>query len=200
MRGRVSKGILFATAAVLAASAAHAAWEDHATPYDVDRIKRLEQSRSAGIDEASQGSARDVAAIHSVMDRSTRSASIGELSGHWRCRSMKLGGMERTRVYGWFNCSIGEQNGRAYFTKGSGTQHFGGALYDNGSGGYVLLAGMNIARASNAMYSGGRAYLGADTTPSDAVGLLSSTGPRTARIEFPWPAQESLFDVIELKR
>jgi hypothetical protein len=199
MRGRVSKGILFASVALLTATAAQAGWEEHATPYDVDRMKRLSESRAAGLSEADTGNPRDVAAIHGVLDRGAQPASLSELSGHWRCRSMKLGGMERTKVYAWFSCHIGERDGRAFFAKDSGSQHFGGALYDNG-GSYVLLAGMNVAHTPTAMYSGGRDYIGADITPSDAVGLLSSTGPRSARIEFPWPAQESVFDVIELRR
>jgi hypothetical protein len=32
------------------------------------------------------------------------------------------------------------------------------------------------------------------------VGLLESTGRSSARIEFPYPVQESTFDIIELKR
>lgn len=59
---------------------------------------------------------------------------------------------------------------------------------------------MNWAHDIDAQYSGGRDFIGAPTTVSDAVGLLSSIGPNTARIEFPYPAQELSFDVIELRR
>ncbi|HSZ11056.1 MAG TPA: DUF4893 domain-containing protein [Rhizomicrobium sp.] len=200
MRGTTLKALLAVTSLAMASNAAYAAWEDYASQYDASRIAKLDESRAAGLQEAARGPARDVAAIHAVLDRSAHPASLAELSGTWHCRTMKLGGMEPTKVYSWFTCRISAQGGRATFEKFSGTQHFGGTLLRHESGGFVLLAGMNVARDRAAHYSGNSAYIGADTTPSDAVGLLSSTGPGSARIEFPYPAQESVFDVIELKR
>ncbi|HEY5237233.1 MAG TPA: DUF4893 domain-containing protein [Rhizomicrobium sp.] len=200
MRGKTLKALLVATSLGMAINAAHAAWQDYASQYDAGRLAKLDESRAAGMQEASRGPAHDVAAIRGVLERGARPASLAELSGNWHCRTMKLGGMEPTKVYSWFSCRITAHGGRAMFEKFSGTQHFGGTLFAHESGGFVLLAGMNIARDHAAHYSGGGDYIGADTTPSDAVGLLSSTGPGSARIEFPYPAQESVFDVIELKR
>jgi Domain of unknown function (DUF4893) len=200
MRGKTLKALLIATSLGLAINAAHAAWEDYASQYDAGRLAKLDESRAAGMQEASRGPSRDVAAIRSVLERGARPASLGELAGNWHCRTMKLGGMEPTKVYSWFSCRISEHGGHAYFEKFSGTQHFGGMLLAHESGGFVLLAGMNVAHDRAAHYSGGREFIGAETTPSDAVGLLSSTGLGSARIEFPYPAQEAMFDVIELKR
>ena len=49
-------------------------------------------------------------------------------------------------------------------------------------------------------YSGSGASYGAVQTPDDEIGLLSGIGPGHARIELPYPVQESAFDVIELRR
>ena len=49
-------------------------------------------------------------------------------------------------------------------------------------------------------YSGSGASVGAVQTPDDEIGLLSGIGAGHARIELPYPVQESAFDVIELRR
>jgi hypothetical protein len=49
-------------------------------------------------------------------------------------------------------------------------------------------------------YSGGGTGFGAIATPNDYVGVVSSIGSNRARIEFPYPVIESVFDVIELRR
>ena len=145
MRGRP---LLKATTAIalFAASPAFAAWQDHASAYDVERLSHLAQSRAAGLQQAEHGaSARDLAIVRAVLNRGSRPVQLALLSGHWRCRTIKLGGMTPSVVYSWFSCRIGEHNGHAYFEKLSGTQHFGGALYKHESGGYVLLGAMNWA-------------------------------------------------------
>ncbi len=188
-------------AAAIVVTPAFAAWQDRTSPYDIERLSHLSEARAAGMQEAEHGAPqRDLVAARAVLNRNTRPVSIAALAGNWRCRTIKLGGMAPSVVYSWFNCRIGTHDGHAYFEKLSGTQHFGGALYQHESGGYVFLGGMNWAKDGPANYSSARQSLGADTTPSDAVGLLSSIGPNVARIEFPYPAQESTFDVIELRR
>ncbi|HEY4124185.1 MAG TPA: DUF4893 domain-containing protein [Rhizomicrobium sp.] len=188
-------------AGAICATPALAAWQDRASPYDIERLSHLSEARAAGMQEAEHGAPQsDLVAARAVLNRNTRAVTISALTGSWRCRTIKLGGMTPSVVYSWFNCRIGAHDGHAYFEKLSGTQHFGGALYQHESGGYVFLGGTSWSKDSPANYSSARQSIGADTTPSDAVGLLSSIGPNVARIEFPYPAQESTFDVIELRR
>ncbi|MGH6877474.1 MAG: DUF4893 domain-containing protein, partial [Rhizomicrobium sp.] len=129
-----------------------------------------------------------------------RPVSARELMGDWRCRTMKLGGMAPDIVYSWFRCRIGEQGDRPYFAKVSGSQHMSGYLYPAESGGFVLLGGYSVKGEPPHRYSGNAPSAGAAATPDDAVGVLAATGPRSARIEFPYPVQESTFDVIEMRR
>jgi hypothetical protein len=49
-------------------------------------------------------------------------------------------------------------------------------------------------------YSGNGAEAGAAATPDDQIGLLSPLADGRARLELPYPLQESTFDVIELRR
>lgn len=184
---------------MVSATPALAGWQDHATAHDVDRLTNLAAARAEGLRQAQGASEADLATVRAVLNRNTQSPDLKTLSGNWRCRGIKLGGMEQVKIFGWFTCRIGARDGKSYFEKASGSQHMRGTLYPTENG-FVFLGGMNAAKDRPAYYSGARPSLGAATTPSDVAGVLSATGPNTARLEFPSPAQESTFDVIELKR
>ena len=196
MRG---SSILFVVLAALAAAPpAHAGWQDEVSPYDAGRLAKLDEARAKGLAEASPG--RDIGLIHTVLDPQPRPVSARELRGDWRCRTIKLGGMAPDVVYSWFRCRIDERGDRLAFAKLSGTQRLTGYLFRHDPVGFVLLAGYSVKGEPPHRYSGNRPSAGAATTPDDAVGLLVATGPGAARIEFPYPAQESTFDVVELRR
>jgi hypothetical protein len=191
-------GALLISAFVFGASAAWAGWQDDASAYDQNRLSKLEEAKAKALSEASAGP--DMATIHAVLDPAAESASAGALAGNWRCRTIKLGGMTTDVVYSWFRCRISDREGGLWFEKITGSQRVAGRLYPNESGGFVLLGAMSVGNEPPHRYSGSGASAGADATPDDAIGLLESTGGRSARIEFPYPVQESTFDVIELKR
>jgi Domain of unknown function (DUF4893) len=193
----LSIGVL-SLAGLLAVGAAQAGWQDEATPFDQSRLAKLEEAKAKGLSEASAGP--DMSTIHAVLDPAAASTSAGALRGSWRCRTIKLGGMTPDVVYSWFRCRISDSEGGLYFEKISGSQRVAGRLYENESGGFVLLGATSVKGEPMHHYSGTGASVGAGATPDDAVGLLESTGPGSARIEFPYPVQESTFDVIELRR
>jgi hypothetical protein len=200
-RARKSSYLILAFGIALAASAAEAGWQDEASAFDAGRLGKLAESRAKGISEAEQGAPReDVAVIHSVLDAQPSQVSARELAGIWRCRTIKLGGMTPDVVYSWFKCRIGAHDGRLIFEKLTGSQRTYGTLYPDSSGGYVYLGASSVADEPRHFYSGSGASVGAPGTPDDQIGLLLATGPNSARIEFPYPVQESTFDVIELKR
>jgi hypothetical protein len=103
-------------------------------------------------------------------------------------------------VYGWFRCRIADESGTLHFAKISGSQRMSGDLYSDQSGALVYLGASNVWNEPAHHYSGGGATAGAPVTPDDQIGLLVSTGHNSARLELPYPVQESTFDVIELKR
>lgn len=181
-----------------AATAAKAGWQDTASPADVQRLGQLQESKAKGMQEAQAGS--DMSTIHAVLDPASQPMSDGEARGAWRCRTIKLGGMTPSVVYGWFNCRIADRGGHLFFEKTSGSQRVSGWLYPDQSGGLVLLGANTVNGEPERRYSGSGASAGADATPDDAVGVLTAIGPGHARVEFPYPVQESTFDVLELKR
>ena len=192
------KYLLFGAALLMLSSAAQAGWQEDASPFDVNRLSKLDESRAKGLSEAQAGS--DMGTIHAVLDPAPQAIGEGALAGKWRCRTIKLGGMTPDVVYCWFHCRISHRDGGLFFEKISGSQRVAGMLYPREEGGYVLLGATSVGNEPPHRYSGNDESAGAEATPDDAVGVLSATGSNHARIEFPYPVQESTFDVIELKR
>jgi hypothetical protein len=200
MRGLTRSAALIAGAFFVSAVAAEAGWQDAASPHDVKRLSQIDESRSKGLSELSSGQVSgDASAMHDVASAPGQSISAGELTGSWRCRTMKLGGLVSVS-YAWFNCRISERGKGLYFEKTSGSQRISGYLYPNDGGTFVLLGAWTVKGEPKRVYSGNSPGYGAEATPDDAIGLLSGLGSGHAKIEFPYPVQESTFDVIELKR
>jgi len=200
----MKKAEVFAILSVLALCApAVAGWQEQASPADAQRLAKLDESRAKGLDEASAASPADLAIIDSVLHAQAVDASAGALKGNWRCRTIKLGGMTPDVIYGWFRCRISIKGGAPTFEKLSGSQRTSGTLYPEG-GGFVYLGASYVAGHGGSekphAYSGSGAGAGAQATPDDQIGLLSLLSDGRARLELPYPVQESTFDVIELKR
>ena len=190
-----------AAAALLAVGTAPAlaGWQDQATPSDVARLNQLDNSRHEGLAALAAGTVQgDSAGAEAVVQSAGDEVSTDALVGGWRCRTIRLGGVQSI-VYRWFNCRVSERGGHLYFEKLSGTQLINGWLYpDNGR--FVLLGAWSVVGEPRHAYSGNAAGYGASATPDDAIGLVSSLGPGHVKIEFPAPVQESVFDVMELRR
>jgi hypothetical protein len=189
-------GLSLIALSLFAATAAQAGWQDVASPYDQKRLSMLQESRAKGLQQAQGG--RDMGAISEVLG--PRGRPMENVAGLWRCRQMKLGGMTPSRVYDWFNCRISDRGGHLYFQKLNGSTRTAGYLYPNGDGTYVYLGAVSVVGEPVHAYSGSGASIGESSTPDDQIGLLVGLGGGHARIELPYPLQESTFDVIELKR
>jgi Domain of unknown function (DUF4893) len=195
---RVLTLILIASSLTLAATAASAGWQETASQADQDRISKIEDAKAKALGEAAAGP--DMAVIRSVIDPASMPTSEGALTGAWRCRTIKMGGITPSVVYGWFNCRIADRGGHLFFQKVTGSQRTQGWLYPNGDGTFVYLGASSVGPEKPHTYSGNGATAGAGATPDDQIGVLSAIGDHRARIEMPYPLQESTFDVIELKR
>ena len=179
---------LLIAAAILVPVTAQAGWRDEASSFDQSRLARLDEARSRGLAE-SNGAAQDVLSAP---------ATGGSLIGSWRCRTIKLGGMTPSMQYSWFRCRITDEGGLLHFEKISGSQRMGGTLYPEGNG-YVYLGASWVKTEHPHRYSGNGASVGAGATPDDQIGMMTATA-NGARLEMPYPVQESTFDVVELQR
>ena len=150
MRKPINKfAIAFALCAF--ATAAYAGWQDQASAFDQQRLVKLDESREKGLAEAASGG--DMSAIHEALDAAPAAISGDALTGEWRCRTMKLGGMAPSVVYTWFKCRISNRGGGLFLEKLTGSQRMGGYLYPDANG-FVYLG------ATSAMHEPPHAYPG----------------------------------------
>jgi hypothetical protein len=168
--------------------------------YDRGRLDRLAEARNTALGEAMDASVADRAAIDEALRPAARAISARELTGNWRCRVMKIGGLAPARVYPFYACRVRQMPDGLYFEKYTGSLKIAGYV-EEGPQGMVLLGAHSVRMAPYAQYSGGnRGGAGSITSSGDEVGIISSIGPGRARIELPYPLIESTFDVIELRR
>src|SRR6185312_7818561 len=111
-----------AAAAIIAisAGAAFAGWRDDASDYDINRLQSLEQWREHALHEVQtySDSRGDFRALKAVMEPQGHAVPARALIGNWRCRNMKMGGVNAFIVYpGWYPCHVGVNNGTLYFQK-----------------------------------------------------------------------------------
>ncbi len=185
---------------LLATAAQAASWRDQATQFDIGRFGSFGEARTKGLDAARRGGGSgDASAISAAMNAQSQRAPAAAYVGNWRCRSIKLGGMTPYIVYGWFNCRISQRDGALFLEKLNGSQRTRGYLYEE-DGAFVYLGASSVADEPPHQYSGKAASVGAGATPDDQIGILTMIGPGHARLEMPYPVQESVFDVLELTR
>jgi hypothetical protein len=192
----------FATiaAALLLATTAFDVSSQEMSSFDRERLARFEQAKAAAMDQASEATMEERAAIDSVMMPSAGPVSEQALMGEWRCRIMKVGGLAPAKVYDWFACRISETGTGLYFEKLGGSQRIAGGLGRYSEEAYLLLGATSVADEPQPTYSGHRPGAGAAASSRDQIGVLSMIGEDRARIEFPYPAIESTFDIIEMQR
>ena len=196
----ITRAILAASLLAATIAPSFANWQAEISGFDRDRLARIDEARTSGLAQSDGASAADRSAINGVLGPLSSPISAQDLTGTWRCRLMKLGGLAPAIVYGWQTCRFRETANGLFFEKTSGTQRFSGYADPDGAGSFILLAAMTVKDERQRVYSGAGNSAGAAATPNDQVGVVSSIGPSHARIEFPFPVLESTFDVIELTR
>jgi len=188
-------------AAILIPSLALADWRDYASDYDIRRLSLLEQWRDKAIWEAQNYSdgTGDFHALKNVLEPQGRTVPREALIGNWRCRNMKMGGVNAYIVYQWFDCSIRPAGGGLLLTKHTGTLRTQGFLYPE-NGAWVYLGSQSAKGEPLGRYSGRAPSVGAPATPDDQIGLLTGIGHNRLRLEIPGPVEESTYDIIEFAR
>jgi len=198
---RMLKTVLCAATLACATTAAQAGWQDTASQFDQERLGRLDEARAKALGEAQAGASQaDLSIIHAALNPAAQSTSVSSLLGNWQCRTIKLGGITPDVIYAWFRCRISMKGGGPYLEKLTGSQVTNGYLYPNGDGSFVYLGASSVVGEPRHAYSGSGATAGAPVTPDDQIGLLSVIGSGHARLEMPYPLQESTMDVLELRR
>lgn len=162
------------------------------TSADKDRLARYEETRNAALNEAKAGSPADTRLLEGVLARPLVAFSDKDLTGNWRCRTIKAGGPGALVVYGWFRCKVTDDGSGWVLEKTTGSQRTRGRLYDDGAKRAIYLGSFYVAGEPAPKYGSG--------PKTDQVGYAFRTGPDSWRIELPAPYYESKLDILELRR
>lgn len=184
--------------ALLALCLAGPAWGDGAivrilTPQDQDRLARLDATRAAALAEArARGAPGDVAVLDRVLSGRLISVREPDLTGEWRCRTLKLGKTAGLVVYGWFRCRIVDDGAGWRLDKLTGSQRVSGRFYDDGETRMTFVGALSFGDEPRAAYG--------QPGARNQAGVAVRPGRDRLRLEFPEPEFESAFDILDLER
>jgi hypothetical protein len=164
------------------------------TKPDQERLGRYEANKSAAVDAARKsGAPADVRQLQEILARPR--LAIGEnfdMTGEWKCRTIKLGKEPALVIYQWFKCRVTDDGSGWMLEKTSGSQRTKGRFYTDSDTRLTYLGVGYVSGETPGKYGGG--------PDIDQAGYAYRTGKNGFHIEFPEPARESLLDILELKR
>ena len=164
------------------------------TAHDQQRLDTYEATRASALAEArAGGSADDLRVLDAVLSGSPLSFGEGfDMTGTWRCRTLKLGGTLPLTIYGWFTCRVTDDGAGWRLEKTTGSQRTTGRFYTIDDTQLVYLGTLNMGSEGPIPY--------ATQADRDQVGVVVRPAANRLRIEFPKPAFESSLDILELQR
>ncbi|MFA6157446.1 DUF4893 domain-containing protein [Mesorhizobium sp.] len=162
------------------------------TPADKARLDKYGETRKAALAEAKAGNPADVRQLDALLAKPLVSFSEGDLTGNWRCRTIKAGGLSPLVIYGWFKCKVTDDGSGWRLEKTSGSQRTKGRFFDDGDKRAIYLGSGYVNADPAKPYGSG--------PQTDQVGYAFRNSAREWRIELPAPYYESKLDIMELKR
>jgi len=162
------------------------------TASDSQRLEGYGPTRQEALQEARGGAPADLAILDGILAKPLLSFSDFDLTGDWRCRTIKAGGISDLTVYGWFKCRVSDDGSGLWLEKVTGSQRTSGRFFDDGDKRLIYLGAGSVNDDPVPAYGAG--------PESDQVGYAFRTGPKEWRIEYPAPRYESKLDILELVR
>lgn len=127
-------------------------------------------------------------------------AAMAALAGEWRCRTIKIGGAPAVVAYQPFRCTI-DENGQ--LAKLTGSQLLRGQIRLDETYGMPVFAGVGyVSDQTPPRYEDLPEAIPVEQEGQiwSSVGLVTMTEPDRGRIVMPYPAVESVVDVLVLTR
>ncbi|MBL8584428.1 MAG: DUF4893 domain-containing protein, partial [Rhizobiaceae bacterium] len=127
------------------------------TPADKARLDAYDATFAAALTEArASGSKDDVKVLDGLVDADKLSFSGFDLTGDWRCRTIKAGGLASLVVYGWFKCRVTDDGSGWRLEKLSGSQRTTGRFYDDGESRLIYLGSFSVNDEMPVPYASGQ--------------------------------------------
>ncbi|TIO52534.1 MAG: DUF4893 domain-containing protein [Mesorhizobium sp.] len=162
------------------------------TAADKARLDRYGETRKAALEEAKAGNPAEVKQLDALLAKPLVAFSDKDLTGKWKCRTIKAGGLSPLVIYGWFKCEVTDDGSGWQLQKISGSQRTMGRFFDDGEKRAIYLGSFSVNDDKAKPYGSG--------PESDQVGYAFRSSATEWRIEFPAPYYESKLDIMELKR
>ncbi|QDB99873.1 DUF4893 domain-containing protein [Mesorhizobium sp. 8] len=163
------------------------------TSSDKARLEKYGETRETAIAAAQKGEPVEVKEFNAVLARPLVAFSDKDLTGNWKCRTIKAGGDFGVLViYGWFKCKVSDDGSGWVLEKLTGSQRTKGRFYDDNAKRAIYLGSFFVEGDPVLPYGSG--------PKSDQVGYAFRTGPNAWRLELPAPYYESNLDILEFKR
>lgn len=171
-------------------------WRRAATGNDRERLRDWRKAFSTALDRArAAGHGADIAREGALLDPDAALGGVPIPDGNYRCRVIKLGakspGLLDYVAYPAFDCRIGRQGALQSFAKVSGSQRQVGLIFPGDALRQVFLGTLVLGDEQRAMQYG-------RDPDRDVAGYVEKVGPNRWRLVMPYPAFESLTDVLEL--
>lgn len=182
--------------------ASHAApddWRAEASQADIARLSRIEEAWSQALGQARRGGHRpELADLGVLVEPGAGLARSRPEAGEYYCRTVKLGSPEAGgatfAAYRWFRCRVElAPGGEMILHKTTGSQRPWGRLYPDSPRRQVYVGAVSWGA------DGGPAVYGRDPA-RDQIGAFERLGAGHYRLVIPWSRQESVLDLIELRR
>ena len=169
-------------------------WRRAATEADRQRLRNWREAWIKGLAQARRGGwASDVAALGNLANPDRSIAEPGLPDGDYRCRTIKLGSQGRSTLayvaYPYFRCRVSD--GGKQLLKLTGSQRMIGRIYPDTDARSVFLGTLMLGDEE-------RSYDYGQDRARDMAGVVERVDERVWRVAFPYPAYESLLDVVEL--
>ena len=171
-------------------------WRAAATGSDRERLRDWRKAFASALDRArAAGHGADIAREGALLDPDAALGQVPVPNGDYKCRVIKLGaksqGLLHYIAYPAFDCRIRQAGALQSFAKVSGSQRQVGLIFPNDALRQVFLGTLVLGDEQRAMQYG-------RDPDRDVAGYVEKVGPARWRLVMPYPAFESLTDVLEL--
>jgi len=144
------------------------------------------------ITAADTGDVADLKQLDELLARPLVAFSDKDLTGNWKCRTIKVGGLSPLVIYGWFRCKVTDDGSGWKLEKTTGSQRTTGRFFDESEKRAIYLGSGSVNEDKPKPYGSG--------PETDQVGYAFRNSATEWRIELPAPYYESKLDIMEFKR
>jgi Domain of unknown function (DUF4893) len=171
-------------------------WRETATDFDLERARKWRTAWVRALAKARAGGhSSEIAREGVLLEPDAALPGGAPPAGDYRCRAIKVGGQGEGLLdyvaYPQFDCRISAGPGPMDFVKLTGSQRPVGRLFADSDRRLIFLGTLQLGDERGVLRYG-------HDRQRDMIGLLERIGERRWRLTFPYPAFESMLDVIEL--